>query len=129
MLYTQRFHTQEMATWRRYLANNTEVCFYRNILVDFLWFLEEEVLKICSCPVFLLFSAYEPSVISWFLIYLVDTVTPETSSGESPAEFASEIPPQYDVACTIGNPLPAVPMRMEQRLVLHSLGIVLSLFE
>lgn len=49
---------------------------------------------------------------------VVETVTPETSSGESPAEYATEIPPQYDVACAISNTLPAVPIRVDQRLVI-----------
>jgi len=47
--------------------------------------------------------------------YRVDTVTPETSSGESPAEYATEIPPQYDVACAINNPLSTVPIRVDNR--------------
>ena len=50
----------------------------------------------------------------------VDTVTPETSSGESPAEYATEIPPQYDVACAISsnNTLPSVQMRVDNRYVM-----------
>ncbi|KAF6026418.1 hypothetical protein EB796_015273 [Bugula neritina] len=42
--------------------------------------------------------------------YRVETVTPETSSGDSPAEYATETPPHYDVACSG----PAVPIRLNR---------------